>query len=182
MKEARTQLKQIYIEADILQKELYQIVERNERLINGSEKLSNWLFTVATIGTLIAIFSQPWIGLVSLLIASIGVALLIYKTRANLLEIIDVNLWLACRSEALYLKCSNLEKFITDFGLNQELELSEIGDCMKVLKEIRADRKAYLSGTTTESISNYYEMRYHKSRYSAALKNKYNKHEIKQFM
>jgi hypothetical protein len=174
------QLKQIQGELKKLEKELNSLVEKKINLSYNLERFSNWLFGISVIGAFIAIFCQFWVATASLGLTIIGCVLLIYKSWSNLTDVIDINLWLAERCTKLYIKCSEMEKSESALFFNEQEDLLLSNECIFLLEEIRADRKAYHNGMITSSLDDYYEKRYTRSRYSAALKNRYNKHGIKQ--
>ena len=171
------QLKEIYTAAEKLMLRHSEIVDRKIMLSSNIERISNTLFYLATAGGLIAIFSQFWIAIVSLSFALIACGLLIYKSRVNLNDQIDINLWLAERGRVLLKACSSIKEQF-DLSPSNELMGLAVSEYVQELDSITADATAHQNDHFTASLVDFYAKKNQRQRYSAAIKNKYNRHGI----
>lgn len=142
-------------------------------------KTSNWLFILAVALAFPAVFTTSLLGLVPLGLAIIGCCVVWYRSRIDLLSEIEVNMWLANRFWSLHDKCINPQReseFI-------KIEQSDLAITLKTeYDRITHDTEAWAAGQRTEVLLQFDEERFERQRRSAALGNKYNKHEIKQFI
>jgi hypothetical protein len=165
-------------ETDELITDLNKTITDKTALNDNVEKASSWLFSLSVALGFVAIFSKFWIGGVAVVLAIIACALLVYKSSIKLIDQMDINFWFLERCAKLANHYDATVKSEKIYSTSQEYVLA-IANCWSELYSIKADRKAYLEGSYTDSLQGYYDDKYVRSRYSARLKNKYNKHEIK---
>jgi len=172
---------EIEMEVADLSAQLNKILEADIRVSDNIEKASGWLFFMAVTGGLIAIFSVFWIAMVSLGLAIVACGLLIYKSEAKLKDHIDINFWFLERCMKISSACAALEIKKDPVKEPDMLPLAFI-DVKQDLITLKDDREAFSNDVFTPSLLQYYQERNSRSRYSAAIKNKYNRHGIKEPM
>jgi hypothetical protein len=165
-------------EIDELTLDINTVITTKISLNDNLQKASGWLFSLSVILGFVSIFSVFWIGGVAVVLATIACLLLVYKSSINLIDQMDVNFWFLERCAKLAIHYEAAVKGDAISSTSQEYVLP-IANCWTELYSIKADRKAYQDGSYTASLQRYYDDKYVRSRYSARLKNKYNKHEIK---
>jgi hypothetical protein len=165
-------------EIDQLTLDLNTVITAKIALNDNLEKVSGWLFSLSVALGFVAIFSRFWIGGVAVVLATIACILLVYKSSIKLIDQMDINFWFLERCAKLAIHYEAAVKTDAISSTSQEYVLA-IANCWSELYSIKADRKAYQDGSYTASLQRYYDDKYVRSRYSARLKNKYNKHEIK---
>jgi hypothetical protein len=170
--------RQMQQETEELIVNLNKIITDKTALNDNVEKASSWLFSISAALGFVAIFSKFWIGGVAVVLALIACALLVYKSSIKLIDQMDINFWFLERCTKLTRHYDATVKTEKIYSTSQEYVL-EIANCWSELYSIKADRKAYREGSYTDSLQGYYDNKYIRSRHSAKLKNKYNKHEIK---
>lgn len=169
---------EIQLEAEKLMLKHNAIFDSKVKLDNTIESASNALFYISILGGFIAVFSQFWIAMVSLSFAVTACGLLIYKSQINLINDMDVNLWLAERARIVFTSCIEMcaepnvrpKNEFKDFPINVYL---------REIDSIKGDAEAHESDIYTASLLDFYDRRSQRNRYSAAIKNKYNRHGIK---
>lgn len=165
-------------EIDDLTIDLNEIITTKIALNDNLEKVSGWLFSLAVILGFVSIFSRFWIGGVAVVLATIACLLLVYKSSIKLIDQMDINFWFLERCAKLANHYEAAIKSDATASSSQEYVLA-IANCWSELYSLKTDRKAYQDGSYTASLQRYYDDKHVRSRYSARLKNKYNKHEIK---
>jgi hypothetical protein len=172
-------LQEVKSEVAALCVELNKILESEIRVSENIEKASGWLFFMAVAGGLIAIFSEFWIAMVSLSFALAACFLLIFKSETQLMHRIDVNFWFLERAMKLSGKCASVEIQEGSITATDEMSVAVI-DCKQDLITLKDDLEAKRNDVLTASLMQFYNEREMRGRYSAALKNKYNRHGIKE--
>lgn len=170
-------LKDIQLAAEQLMLRHREVVEQKIRLSSHIERIANTLFYLATAGGLIAIFSQFWIAIVALSFALVACGLLIYKSKTNLDDHIDMNLWLSERGRVLCKACLSIEEQFDTSPSNELMGLA-LHEYLQELNSITDDATAHQNDQLTASIIVFYEKKNQRQRYSAAIKNRYNRHGI----
>ncbi|MDO7742369.1 MAG: hypothetical protein MUP99_01305 [Pedobacter sp.] len=170
--------KNIQQDIDNLKDEVDQELECKIALNNNLEKASSLLLYLSVALGFVSIFSAFWIGSVAVVLAIIACSLLVYKSSIKLIDQMDINFWFSERCAKLVIQVDALFESADAFSTSQEHALA-MTKCWNELHSIKVDRKAYRDGSFTASLQRYYDEKYVRSRYSARLKNKYNKHEIK---
>lgn len=164
-------------EINDLTTELNGIISVKITLNDNLQKASGWMFFLSVVLAFVAIFSQFWIGGVAVAMSIVACVMLIYKSRIRLVDHMDVNFWLLERSAKI---SSKLHMLLKDEDTSSTTHALAIAECCAQLQAIKTDRKAYQNDNFTDFLQQYYDDKYTRDRYSAKLKNKYNKHEIKE--
>ncbi|WP_142530585.1 hypothetical protein [Pedobacter westerhofensis] len=180
MKETNSYLLQeVKSEVTALCIELNKILEIDIRVSENIEKACGWLFFMAVAGGLTAIFSEFWIAMVSLAFALAACFLLIYKSKTKLMNRIDVNFWFLERAMKLSGKCASVELNEGIITATDEMSAAVI-NCKQDLITLKDDLEAVRNDVLTASIIKFYNEQEMRGRYTAAIKNKYNRHGIKE--
>jgi hypothetical protein len=142
---------------------------------------SNWLFTLAVALGFPAVFTTSLLGYIPLGFAIIGCFLVWYRSRIDLPSAIEINMWFANRYWSFHNHCMS---YLREGDLRQTDEHSSVN--VILLKEeydkIVEDANAWDAGKQTDVLIQFEAEQFERQRRSAAIGNRYNKHEIKQFI